>query len=32
MDNFIPHKYQRYCINRIIDEPNIACWLDMGLG
>lgn len=29
---FIPYAYQQYCIDRIITDPNIACWLDMGLG
>lgn len=29
---FIPHSYQRYNINRILANPNIALWLDMGLG
>lgn len=29
---FKPHKYQAYFIWRIINTPNIAGWLDMGLG
>ena len=29
---FDPYPYQRYCIDRIIDTPNLALWLDMGLG
>ncbi|WP_077621550.1 DEAD/DEAH box helicase [Sediminibacillus massiliensis] len=29
---FIPHSYQKYNINRIIQNPAIALWLDMGLG
>ncbi|MCC8043897.1 MAG: DEAD/DEAH box helicase [Clostridiales bacterium] len=32
MSRFEPHKYQRYCIDKIIDNLNIALWLDMGLG
>ena len=30
--NFIPHEYQRYCINRILDTPMLGLFLDMGLG
>lgn len=29
---FVPHKYQEYAIQRIIDTPYIALLLDMGLG
>ncbi|RDW17031.1 DEAD/DEAH box helicase [Oceanobacillus arenosus] len=29
---FVPHSYQRYNINRILASPNLALWLDMGLG
>lgn len=29
---FIPHPYQRYCINRIISDPALGLFLDMGLG
>lgn len=29
---FVPHSYQRYNINRVLADPNIALWLDMGLG
>lgn len=29
---FIPHKYQEYAIQRIIDTPYIALLLEMGLG
>ena len=29
---FTPHPYQRYCISRIISDPILALWLDMGLG
>ena len=29
---FIPHAYQRYCINRLIAEYAVGLFLDMGLG
>lgn len=29
---FKPHDYQRYCINRLISEPVLGLFLDMGLG
>lgn len=29
---YTPYPYQRYCINRGIQQPAIAFWLDMGLG
>lgn len=29
---FTPHPYQRYCINRLIQEENLGLFLDMGLG
>lgn len=29
---FKPHDYQRYCINRLIAEPALGLFLDMGLG
>lgn len=29
---FKPHEYQRYCINRMIREPRLGLFLDMGLG
>lgn len=29
---FKPHDYQRYCINRIINEKQLGLLLDMGLG
>lgn len=32
MKNFTPHNYQAYSIQRVIDTPNIALLLDMGLG
>ncbi|WP_363293494.1 helicase [uncultured Ruminococcus sp.] len=27
---FRPHKYQAYCIGRIINEPAVGLFLDMG--
>jgi SNF2 family DNA or RNA helicase len=29
---FIPHSYQRYCINRVLTTPALGLLLDMGLG
>lgn len=29
---FIPHDYQQYCIDRLLTEPNLGLFLDMGLG
>lgn len=29
---FIPHKYQRYAIEFILNQPTAALFLDMGLG
>jgi hypothetical protein len=29
---FIPHAYQRYCINRAITDEALGLLLDMGLG
>ena len=29
---FKPHDYQRYCIQRVINEPVLGLFLDMGLG
>lgn len=29
---FIPHNYQKYCIERLFDEPMLGLFLDMGLG
>lgn len=29
---FVPYAYQSYCINRLIADPSIALFLDMGLG
>jgi SNF2 family DNA or RNA helicase len=32
MTKFIPHNYQRYCINRVLTTPALGLLLDMGLG
>lgn len=32
MGKFIPHPYQRECINAVIERPGVALWLEMGLG
>lgn len=29
---FVPHSYQRYCINRVLNTPALGLLLDMGLG
>lgn len=29
---FKPHNYQKYCIDRLINEPALGLFLDMGLG
>ena len=29
---YVPHPYQDYCIQRLIRDPALALWLDMGLG
>ena len=29
---FLPHEYQRYCIDKIIELPRVGLFLDMGLG
>lgn len=29
---FIPHAYQRYGVERIITDPAVGLFLDMGLG
>jgi hypothetical protein len=29
---FIPHDYQRYCINRLLADESLGLFLDMGLG
>ena len=29
---YIPHEYQQYCEDKILEIPNIALFLDMGLG
>lgn len=30
--NFVPHQYQHYCVNRIVQDPAVGLFLDMGLG
>lgn len=30
--NYKPHNYQKYCINRMINDPELGLFLDMGLG
>ncbi len=32
MKVFTPHNYQQYCIDRIISDPALGLFLDMGLG
>ncbi len=32
MLDFKPHKYQKYCIEKVIENENIGLMLDMGLG
>ncbi len=29
---YVPHNYQRYCIDRVVSDNALALWLDMGLG
>ncbi|MDY2662829.1 DEAD/DEAH box helicase [Bariatricus massiliensis] len=29
---FVPHEYQRFCIQKIIDTKKVGIWQDMGLG
>ena len=29
---FVPHAYQSYCIERIVNDPAVGLFLDMGLG
>lgn len=29
---FVPHNYQKYCIDRVLDTPALGLLLDMGLG
>lgn len=29
---FIPHNYQQYCKDMIIEKPAVGLFLDMGLG
>lgn len=28
--NFLPHQYQAYAIQAIIDKPAVGLWLEMG--
>ncbi len=30
--NFTPHPYQKYCIDRVVSDPMLGLFLDMGLG
>lgn len=30
--NFTPHKYQEYCIDKVLELNNVGLFLDMGLG
>lgn len=32
MEDFKPHNYQQYCIDRVCSDPAIGLFLDMGLG
>jgi len=32
MKDFVPHNYQSYCIDRIVKDPAVGLFLDMGLG
>lgn len=29
---FVPHRYQQYAIDRIVSDPAVGLFLDMGLG
>ncbi len=29
---FVPHSYQQYAISRIVQDPFVGLFLDMGLG
>jgi hypothetical protein len=29
---FIPHEYQSYCIRRMVEDPALGAFLEMGLG
>jgi len=29
---FVPHDYQKHCIEKIISMPRVGLFLDMGLG
>ena len=32
MKDYTPHNYQQYCIDRIVNDPALGLFLDMGLG
>lgn len=32
MMKFVPHEYQKYCIDRMISGDKLGLMLDMGLG
>ncbi|NLG57106.1 MAG: helicase [Clostridiales bacterium] len=29
---YVPHEYQQFCEDRIVKEPAVALYLEMGLG
>ncbi|EHO21613.1 helicase [Fusobacterium necrophorum subsp. funduliforme] len=29
---FVPHNYQKYCIDRMVQDDKLGLMLDMGLG
>ncbi len=29
---FIPHDYQKHCIEKIVEQTHVGLFLDMGLG
>ena len=31
-ERFVPHKYQQYCIDRIVGQENVGLYIEMGLG
>ena len=31
MKNYIPHGYQQYVTDKMIELPHMGAWLDMGL-
>ncbi len=32
MKELVLHEYQRFCVEKIIENPAVALFLDMGLG